>query len=49
MSQILINELLAFRLLAKSYAGLKEQLVYQLVTNGDFVEICHDNKTEIQK
>jgi hypothetical protein len=43
------DELLAFRLLAKSYAGLKEQQVYQLVTNGDFVEICHDNKTEIQK
>ncbi len=43
------DELLAFRLQAKSYAGLNEQQVGQLVTNGDFVEICHDDKTEIQK
>lgn len=43
------DELLAFRLLAKSYAGLQEHQVDQLLTNGDFVEICHDDKTEIQK
>ena len=43
------DELLAFRLLAKSYAGLKEHQLGQLIANGDFVEICHDNKTEIQK
>jgi len=43
------DELLAFRLLAHSYAGLTEQQVGQLVVNGDFVEICHDDKTEIQK
>jgi len=43
------DELLAFRLLAKSYAGLKEQQVGLLLTNGDFVEICHDDKAEIQK
>jgi hypothetical protein len=43
------NELLAFRLLAKSYAGLAELQVGQLLVNGDFVEICHDDKTEIQK
>ena len=42
-------ELLAFRLLASSYAGLTEQQVSQLLVNGDFVEICHDDKTEIQK
>ena len=43
------NELLAFRLLANSYAGLIEHQVGQLLVNGDFVEICHDDKTEIQK
>ncbi len=25
------------------------QQVSQLLVNGDFVEICHDDKTEIQK
>lgn len=43
------DELLAFRLLANSYAGLTEQQVGQLLFNGDFVEICHGDKTEIQK
>jgi hypothetical protein len=43
------DELLAFRLLANSYAGLTERQVGQLLVNGDFVEICHDDKTEIQK
>lgn len=43
------DELLAFRLLAKSYAGLKDHQLGQLIANGDFVEICHDDKTEIQK
>ena len=43
------DELIAFRLLANSYAGLTEQQVSQLLVNGDFVEICHDDKTEIQK
>ena len=43
------DELLAFRLLANSYAGLTEQQVSQLLVNGDFVEICHDDETEIQK
>lgn len=43
------DELLAFRLLAKSYASLKEHQLGQLIANGDFVEICHDDKTEIQK
>mgnify|MGYP000662726479 CR=1 FL=1 len=41
------DELLAFRLLAKIYADLTEQQVDQLLVNGDFVEICHDDKTEI--
>jgi hypothetical protein len=43
------DELLAFRLLANSYAGFKEQQLSQLLVNGDFVEICHDDETEIQK
>ncbi len=43
------DELLAFRLLANSYAGLTEQQLSQLLFNGDFEEICHDDETEIQK
>lgn len=43
------DELLAFRQLAKSYAGLTEIQLSELLTNGDFVEICHDEKTKIQK
>ena len=43
------DELLAFRLFANSYAGLTQLQVNQLLLNGDFVEICHDNKKEIQK
>ena len=43
------DELLAFRLLAKSYAGLKGHQLGKLIANKDFVKICHDDKTEIQK
>lgn len=43
------DELRAFRLLANSYAGLTAFQISQLIVNGDFVEICHDQKTEIQK
>lgn len=43
------DELLASRLLAKSYAGLTVRQVEQLLVNGDFLEICHDDKTEIQE
>ena len=43
------DELLAFRLLANSYAGLTALQVSQLLVHGDFEEICHDDKTEIQK
>lgn len=43
------DKLLAFRLLANSYAGLTECQFSQLLVNKDFVEICHDDKTEIQK
>jgi len=48
-SNIEKDELLAFRLLANSYAGLTELQVKQLLVNKDFVEICHDDKKEIQK
>ena len=48
-SNIENDELLAFRLLANSYAGLTVLQVNQLLLNKDFVEICHDNKKEIQK
>jgi hypothetical protein len=41
------DELLAFRQLANSYAGLTEHQLSQLLVNEDFVEICHDDKTEI--
>jgi len=41
------DELLAFRLLAKSYASLTAHQVRQLLVNGDFLEICHDDKKEI--
>ena len=43
------DELIAFRLLAKAYADLTENQIGQLLINGDFVEICHDDKTEIQE
>lgn len=41
------DELLAFRLLANSYAGLTGVQLKELLINRDFVEICHDDKTEI--
>lgn len=41
------DELLAFRLLAKSYAGLTDNQASQLLVAGDFVEICHDDKNKI--
>jgi len=36
-----------FSLLANSYTGLTELQVSQLLVSADFVEICHDEKTEI--
>ncbi len=48
-SNIENDELLAFRLLANGYSGLTEVQVSQLLVSGDFVEICHDDKKEIQK
>jgi len=39
------DELLAFRTLAKSYAELTVKQLEQLMQDGDFVELCHDDKT----
>ncbi len=36
------DELLAFRLLAKSYSTLSESQLSQLLAFGDFLEICND-------
>jgi hypothetical protein len=36
------DELVAFRLLAKSYAGLAEPQLNQLLADSDLLEICHD-------
>ncbi len=43
------DELFAFRLLAKSYAGLTETQVNALLAAGDFMEICHGDRTQFQK
>jgi hypothetical protein len=43
------DELDAFRLLAKAYAGLTEKQLAQLVSDKYFVEICHGDQTKIQK
>lgn len=37
------DELLAFRLLAKSYAGLTDSQIAQLISVKHFLEICHDD------
>ena len=37
------DELFAFRLLAKSYAGLAEPQLNQLLAANDLLEICHDS------
>lgn len=37
------DELAAFRLLAKGYAGLTDLQVSALVSGKHFVEICHDD------
>jgi len=37
------DELLAFRLLAKSYATLTEEQLNHLLTDEDLLEICHEH------
>ena len=41
------NELAAFRLLAKSYAGLSDKQIAQLLAGGDMTEICNDDQSQI--
>lgn len=43
------NELAAFKLLAKIYEGLTDEKVAALIDNKQFVEICHDDETEVQE
>jgi hypothetical protein len=43
------DELLAFRLLAKSYAGLADPQLNQMLAASDLLEICHDSQNQIQK
>lgn len=38
------DELADFRRLAKSYAGLRDEQVSQLLAEGDWLEICHDRQ-----
>ena len=43
------DELLAFRTLAKAYAGLTDKQVEQLLQDKDLTEVCHDDKAKIQE
>ena len=43
------DELNAFRQLAKRYAELTQFQLEALISGGHFVEICHGNKTQVQK
>ena len=40
-----LAELVAFRKLAKVYAGLTEKQLAQLLKHNDLIEICHDDET----
>ena len=42
-------ELLAFRTLAKAYAGLTDKQVEQLLQDKDLTELCHDDQAKIQE
>ena len=43
------DELMAFRALAKSYAGMTDLQLAQLLSGKDLVEICHDDKAQVQE
>lgn len=43
------DELIAFRALAKGYAGMTDLQLAHLVSSKDFVEICHGDKAKIQE
>lgn len=43
------DELIAFRHLAKIYAGLTDKQVAQLVSERHFMEICRGDQTQVQE
>lgn len=43
------DELAAFRMLAKGYAGLTSRQLVQLLQDQDLTEICHDDQDQIQE
>ena len=43
------DELVAFRTLAKAYAGLTDKQVERLLQDKDLTEVCHDDKAKIQE
>ena len=43
------DELVAFRTLAKAYAGLTDKQVEQLLQDKDLTEVCHGGKEKIQE
>lgn len=43
------DELVAFRTLAKAYAGLTDKQVERLLQDKDLTEVCHDDKEKIQE
>lgn len=46
---IAADELVAFRTLAKAYAGLTDRQVEHLLQNKDLTEVCHDDQAKIQE
>ena len=40
------HELMAFRLLAKSYPGLTATLAFQLLAGGDIMKVGHGDETQ---
>ena len=46
---IAADELVAFRALAKAYAGLTDRQVEHLLQDKDMTEICHDDQAKIQE
>jgi len=43
------DELVAFRILAKAYAGLTDKQLDNLLQDKDLTEVCHDDQAKIQE
>lgn len=43
------NDLAKLRKLAKVYEALTEQRVDELIDEGSWMEICHDEKSQVQE